>query len=58
MEDMQKFWEHGINVWDEYKKENFNLKVIIFGTISDNPTFLALTGHVKGKTGCVFAWIR
>jgi hypothetical protein len=53
MKDMQKLWEHGVNVWDEYKKEHFNLKVIIFYMINDNPTRLALTGHVKEKTGCV-----
>jgi hypothetical protein len=29
MEDMQKLWEHGVYVWDEYKKEHFNLKAII-----------------------------
>jgi hypothetical protein len=50
MEDMQKLWEHGINVWDDYKKEHFNLKAIIFCTINDNPACLALTGQVKGKT--------
>jgi hypothetical protein len=53
MEDMQKLWEHGVNVWDEYKKEQFNLKAIIFCTINDNPTRLALTGQVKEKTRCV-----
>jgi hypothetical protein len=50
MEDMHKLWEHGVNVWDEYKKEHFNLKAIIFYTTNDNPTHLALTGQVKGKT--------
>jgi hypothetical protein len=44
MEDMQKLWKHGINVWDEYKKEHFNLKVNIFCMINDNPTHLALIG--------------
>jgi hypothetical protein len=52
-EDMQKLWEHGFNVWDEYKKEHFNLKAIISCTINDNPTCLALIGWVKGKTRCV-----
>jgi hypothetical protein len=50
MEDMQNLWEHGVNVWDEYKKEHFNLKAIIFYTINDNPTRLSHTGQVKGKT--------
>jgi hypothetical protein len=50
MEDMQKLWEHGVNVLDEYKKEHFNLKAIIFYMINDNPACLALIGQVKGKT--------
>jgi hypothetical protein len=50
---MQKLWEHGVNVWDKYKKRHFNLKAIIFCTINDNPARLALTGQVKGKTECV-----
>jgi hypothetical protein len=44
MGDMQKLWEPGVNVWDEYKKEHFNLKVIIFYMINDNLARLALTG--------------
>jgi hypothetical protein len=53
MEDMQKLQEHGVNVWDEYKKEHFNLKVIILCTINDNSARLALTGQLKGKAGCI-----
>jgi hypothetical protein len=53
MEDMQKLWEHGVNVWDEYKKEYFNLKAIIFCMINDNLAHLSLTGQVKEKTECV-----
>jgi hypothetical protein len=53
MEDMQKLWEHVVNVWDEYKKQHFNLNAIIFYMINDNPARLALIGHVKGKTTCV-----
>jgi hypothetical protein len=49
MEEMQKIWEHGVNVWDEYSKQHFNIKAIIFCTINDNPACLALTGQVKGK---------
>jgi hypothetical protein len=44
MEVMQKLLEHGVNVWDEYMKEHFNLKAIIFYTINDNPAHLALIG--------------
>jgi hypothetical protein len=53
MEDMQKLWEYGVTMWDEYNRQYFNLKSIIFYTINDNPTRLSLTGHVQGKTWCV-----
>jgi hypothetical protein len=50
MEDIQKLWEHGVNVRDEYKNEHFNLNAIIFCMINDNPARLALTGQDKGNT--------
>jgi hypothetical protein len=53
MEDMQKLWEYGVTMWDEYSRQHFNLKAIIFYMINDNPARLSLTGQVKGKTGCV-----
>jgi hypothetical protein len=54
MEDMQKeALGNGVNVWDGYKKEHFILKAIILCTINVNPTCLALTRQIKGKTGCV-----
>jgi hypothetical protein len=53
MEDMQKLWEYVVTIWDEYNKQYFNLKAIIFYMINDNPTRLSLAGQVKGKTGCV-----
>jgi hypothetical protein len=52
MEGMQKLWEYGVTIWEEYNKQHFNLKVIIFYTINDNPTRLSLTRQVKGKTTC------
>jgi hypothetical protein len=51
--DMQKPWEYGVTMWDEYNRQHFNLKTIIFYMINDNLTRLSLTGQVKGKTGCV-----
>jgi hypothetical protein len=40
-------------MWDEYIRQYFNLKAIIFYTINDNPTRLSLTGQVKGKMGYI-----
>jgi hypothetical protein len=53
MEDMQKLWKYGITIWDEYNKQRFNLKGIIFYTTNDNLACLSLTGQVKEKTTCV-----
>jgi hypothetical protein len=53
MEDMQKLWEYGVTMWDEYNRQHFNLKAIIFYTINDNPASLSLLLQVKRKTGCV-----
>jgi hypothetical protein len=53
MEEMQNLWGHRVNVWDDYNKQHFNLKAIIFSMINDNLARLALTGQVKGKTACV-----
>jgi hypothetical protein len=53
MMDMQKPWEYGVTMWDEYNRQHFNLKTIIFYMINDNLTRLSLTGQVNGKTGCV-----
>jgi hypothetical protein len=52
IENMQKLWEYGVTIWNEYNKQHFNLKVIIFYTINDNPIDLSLIGQVKGKTTC------
>jgi hypothetical protein len=40
-------------MWDEYNKQYFNLKNIIFYMINDNPACLFLIEQVKGKTRCV-----
>jgi hypothetical protein len=55
---MEKLLEHGVNVWDEYKKEHFNLNVIIFCISNDNPARLALTRQVKGKIEYVICMDR
>jgi hypothetical protein len=53
MEEMEKFWKQGVEMWDEYRREAFALKAIIFVTINDYPALFSLSSHRKGKTGCV-----
>jgi hypothetical protein len=40
-------------MWDEYRRETFTLKAIIFVTINDYPALFSLSGQKKEKTGCV-----
>ena len=40
-------------MWDEFRKEPFTLKAMIFVTINDYPTLFSLSGQFKGKVGCV-----
>jgi hypothetical protein len=40
-------------MWDEYRRETFTLKAIIFVTINDYPALFSWSGQKKGKTGCV-----
>jgi hypothetical protein len=40
-------------MYDAFRQEDFTLRVIIFVTISDHPVLFALSGQIKGKTGCL-----
>nr|XP_025878555.1 uncharacterized protein LOC112937837 [Oryza sativa Japonica Group] len=53
LEDMADLWKEGLKVWDEYLREYFTVKVIIFVTINDYPAMFSVLGQIKGKTGCV-----
>ena len=52
MEDMKMLWEEEVKMMDAFVKE-FTLKAIIFVTITDYPGLFALSGQIKGKSGCV-----
>ena len=54
MEELLQLWMKGERVWDEYKKEHFKLKALLFVTITDLPGLGLLSGQVaKGYKGCV-----
>nr|ABB47579.1 transposon protein, putative, CACTA, En/Spm sub-class [Oryza sativa Japonica Group] len=53
MEDMEELWKEGLRLWDEFKREHFNLRAIIFVTINDLPANFSISGQIKGKTGCL-----
>ncbi|KAL4592062.1 hypothetical protein LXL04_005042 [Taraxacum kok-saghyz] len=53
IEDMKKLWNSGVEVYDAYKKENFELRAMIYCTISDFPAYANLSGYsTKGKKAC------
>jgi hypothetical protein len=44
MEDMKILWETGVQILDEYRKESFTLRAIIFVTINDYLALFTLSG--------------
>jgi hypothetical protein len=41
---MQKLWIEDVTMWDEFCKEKFMLKSMIFVTINDYPALFSLYG--------------
>jgi hypothetical protein len=47
-EDLKELWYNdGVQVWDEHKREYFGLKAILFVTISDSLAACNLSGQSK-----------
>lgn len=53
LEDMADLWKERLKVWDEYLREYFTVKAIIFVTINDYPVMFSVSSPIKGKTGYV-----
>ena len=52
-EDLTKLWDEGIAVFDGYQNETFKLRVMLFCTINDFPTYENLSGYsVKSHRAC------
>ena len=43
MEDMATLWNEGVWMWDEFKREYFQLHAMIFVTINDYPALFCLS---------------
>ncbi|KAL4575729.1 hypothetical protein LXL04_011813 [Taraxacum kok-saghyz] len=53
IDDLKTLWSSGVDVYDAYKKEQFQLRAMIFCTISDFPAYGNLSGYkTKGKKAC------
>jgi hypothetical protein len=54
VDELTEIWTSKVKVWDEYKKEHFYLKTLLFITISDLMGLGSLSRQVmKGYKGCV-----
>nr|ABB47223.1 transposon protein, putative, CACTA, En/Spm sub-class [Oryza sativa Japonica Group] len=53
LEDMADLWHEGLKVWDEYLRQHFTVKAIIFITINNYHAMFSVSGQIKGKTGWV-----
>ena len=50
MEDFATLWNQGVEVWDEYKRQYFQLRALVFVTTSDYPDNDNLSGHTIYRT--------
>jgi hypothetical protein len=58
VDELMEMWTSKVKVWDEYKKEHFYLKALLFVTISDLLGLGCLSGQVmKGYKDVWFAWM-
>jgi hypothetical protein len=56
VEDLKELWYNdGVQVWDEHKREYVGLKAILFMTTSDSPTACNLSVESK-KVGCGYPY--
>jgi hypothetical protein len=53
IDDMKMLWSSGAEVYDAYTGEHFNLRAMIYCTISDFPAYGNLSGYgTKGAKAC------
>ena len=52
MQELETLWKEGIDIYDGYARQPFNLRAIIFITIHDYQALFILSGQIKGRTGC------
>src|ERR1043165_5882638 len=53
IEDLRILWKNGVEVYDGYRKESFNLRAMLFGTINNFPSYRNLSGYnIKGEKVC------
>ena len=53
VQELQDLWDNGIETFDAYKRETFQLRAAIMWTINDFPAYANLSGwNTKGQYAC------
>ncbi|XP_021729989.1 uncharacterized protein LOC110696961 [Chenopodium quinoa] len=53
IEELKDLWENGVETYDAYSKQNFNVRAMLLWTISDFPALADLSGwSTKGRYAC------
>ena len=53
IDDLKTLWNVGVETYDAFKKQTFNLRAVLMWTISDFPAFGNLSGcTIKGYYAC------
>jgi hypothetical protein len=53
MQEMERLFRYGKPMHNAFRKDDFICRAIIIVTTNDYPTLFALSGQIKGKTGCL-----
>ena len=54
VEDLERFWIQGLQIYDAFAKESFTLRCMLFITINDYPALGNSSGQtIRGPHGCV-----
>ena len=57
VKELQELWEHGIETFNAYKKESFQLHAALMWTINDFPAYGMLFGWMTmGKLDAQYVW--
>ena len=58
IEDLQTLWVVGVEAYDAYRKEFFNLRAVLLWTINDFPAYRNLAGcTIKGYNACPYCGV-
>ncbi|XP_021626976.1 uncharacterized protein LOC110625645 [Manihot esculenta] len=53
--ELKDLWENGVETYDAFNKENFNLRAALIWTISDFPAYAMVSGwSTTGRTACPY----